>query len=123
MRPSLLIGACLLLAGCNGKSTAEWVAQLRDRDSTQRLHAIQALGENRTDAEIVVPALAQTMQDADAFVRRDTARALARFGQAASAAVPALRLACRDRNQHVRQAATEALRQVAPDLAGEAGKR
>ena len=33
----------LLLSGCGGKSTAEWVEQLRAKDSADRLHAIQAL--------------------------------------------------------------------------------
>ncbi|HEY7155618.1 MAG TPA: HEAT repeat domain-containing protein [Gemmataceae bacterium] len=115
MKQLLLVGACLLLAGCGGKATTEWVAQLRDKDSAQRLRAIKALGEKRSEPDTVVPALAQALSDENAFVRRDAARALGRFGPAALSAVPDLRVAAKDRNQHVRQAATEALQIIAPD--------
>ena len=122
MRKGLLLGVCLLLAGCGGKPTADWIAQLRDKDPAQRLRAIKILGEKRSELATVVPALAQALEDEDAFVRRDAARALGRIGPAAAAAVPALRVAGRDRNQHVREAALEALRKVAPNLPPEGGK-
>jgi HEAT repeat protein len=123
MRKLLLLGACLLLAGCGGKPTAEWLEQLRDKDSAQRLRAIKALGERGSESDTVVPALAHALEDEDAFVRRAAARALGRIGPEAEAAVPALRVAARDRNQKVRQEAMEALRKVAPDLPPEAGTR
>ena len=123
MRRRLLLGACILLAGCGGKPTAEWLAELKGKDSAQRLRAIKALGGRRSEAATVVPALAQALEDDDAFVRRDAARALGRIGPPAAPAVPALRVAAQDRNQPVRQAATEALRKVAPDLPPETGGR
>jgi HEAT repeat protein len=123
VRKLLIFGACLLAAGCGGKPTAEWVAQLRDKDSAQRLRAVKALGEKRAEADVVVPALAQALKDEDAFVRRAAAQALGRIGPAASSAVPALRVAAQDRNHHVRQAGKEAIQKVAPDLPLESGKR
>jgi HEAT repeat protein len=118
MKHLLLVGTCLLLAGC-GKPTAAWVAQLRDKDSVQRLRAVKALGEKRSEPDTVVPALAQALRDKDAFVRRDAARALGLFGPAASSAVPALRVATKDENKQVRHEAAIALRILAPDSRNE----
>ena len=112
---SRLLAACLALAlgGC-GKSTAEWVEQLRAKDSALRLRAVKALGERGGEVEVVVPALAGALKDSDPFVRRDAARALGKLGARARPAAPALVAALRDRSPAVRKAAAEALGKVDP---------
>ena len=117
-RAVLLAGLCLALSGCGGKSTGEWIEQLRHKEAAQRLHAVKALGERRTEAATVVPALAETLRDEDAFVRRDAAAALGQFGAGAREAVPALAAATQDRNAGVRQEAAKALKRIDPDGAG-----
>jgi HEAT repeat protein len=109
--------ACLAIAvcGCGGsKSTGELIESAKAKDSADRTRAVQQLADRKGNADTVIPALVQALQDEDAFVRRDAARALGRLGPAASTAAPALRGATRDKNLHVRQAATDSLRLVAP---------
>jgi HEAT repeat protein len=101
------------LAGC-GKGTADWLAELESDDASQRLHAIHALQERLSEAEVVVPALTKALHDPDVYVRRDAARGLARFGDAARAAVPQLQQALRDREPSVRRAARQALERIDP---------
>jgi len=120
--PNFILAALLfLLPGCGGKSTAEWVEQLRAKDSAERLHAIKALGQRGKEADVIVPALAGALRDEDAFVRRDAAEALGRLGASAKAAVPGLQAATRDRNAGVRQEAAKALKRIDPEAAGGAG--
>jgi HEAT repeat protein len=116
---------CLLLlfAGCARKPTAELVGQLKDKESAQRLHAIKELENRGADAGVVVPALAECLQDADPFVRRDAADALGHFGTDGKAAAPALVVALRDKTPKVRTAAAEALKKVDPEGAVLAGVR
>jgi HEAT repeat protein len=109
-RPLLYLA--VLAAGCGGKSTQDWIAQLGDRDSAQRLRAVKALGGRRSEADIVVPALAGALQDENAFVRRDAAEALGAIGPEARPAAPALTAALRDRNAPVRRAAARALEKL-----------
>jgi hypothetical protein len=111
-----LVAVCVgLLAGCGGKSTADWIAQLRARDGAERLRAIKALGQRKSEAATVVPALAQVLRDEDAFVRRDAARALGEFGAAGLPALPSLRPLLQDRNAAVRKAAAQKLRKIDPE--------
>jgi HEAT repeat protein len=102
----------LVLAGCSGRSTNEWVDQLKARDTKDRLQAIRALGERPADAPVVVPALCQSLKDRDPFIRRDAAQALAKLGPGARDALPALRPLLNDKNQHVRRAAEEAVKKI-----------
>src|SRR5438067_1190359 len=97
-KPLLLLALALLLGGCGGKSTADWVDQLHAKDSAQRLHAIKALARRPAEAEVVVPALAEALKDEDTFVRRDAARALGDLGPAAKSALSPLLLALRDKD-------------------------
>jgi HEAT repeat protein len=115
MRKITIAGLALLLAGCSGRSTNEWVAQLKAKDGADRLHAIRALSERPRDAEVVVPALSEALRDSDPFIRRDAAQALAKLGADARAAVPALRPLLKDRNQQVRRAASQALQKIGQD--------
>lgn len=119
----LTIGLVVVLAGCGGKSTGDWAAQLRSGDASQRLHAIRAL-EDRGAEAAVVPALAEALKDENAFVRRDAARALGKVGPEARPAVPALLAAARkDRERSVRKAVAEALKKIDPTAAQQAGVR
>jgi HEAT repeat protein len=123
MRKLVLVSLAVLLAGCGGKSTGDWVAQMRSVDSAQRLHAAKALGDRRGEAEAVVPALAEALQDKDAFVRQEAAQSLGKVGPGARAASPALVAALRDRKPAVRKAAAEALKSIDPEAADRAGVR
>ena len=108
----LFAGLTMLLAGC-GRSTSDWIAQLQAKDSSDRLHAVRALKDSRSDKEEVVAALMTALKDGDAFVRRDAARALGKLGPDAVEASSSLRsLAVKDRNVQVRKAAKEALQQI-----------
>jgi HEAT repeat protein len=109
----------VLLLGCGGKSTTDRLEQLRSPEATQRLHAVKALGEKRSEASQVVPALARALADEDAFVRRDAAQALGQFGPEGREALPALRALLKDRNAAVRRAASGALKKIDP---GEAAR-
>jgi hypothetical protein len=120
-----ITAACLavLLAGCGGKSTQEWVEQLRGGDAARRLEAIHQLQWRSAEAGQVVPALTRALKDENAFVRRDAAAALARLGPEASAAVPALLALKRDRERSVRKAVAAALKEIDPAAAAQAGVR
>jgi HEAT repeat protein len=122
MKRYLLI-VSILLAGCGGKSTADWLAQLQAPDSAARLHAINALGNRTSEVSRVVPALASALQDPDAFVRRDAAEALGRFGPEAREALPALLPLLRDRHPGVRKAATRAVKKIDAEVAIRSGVR
>jgi HEAT repeat protein len=107
-----VVGVLVLLSGCGGKSTDDWVQQLRGGDASQRLHAIRALENRGEEATVVVPALAEALRDDNAYVRRDAAVALGKIGPGAGAAVPALLAARKDRERSVRKAAEEALGKI-----------
>jgi HEAT repeat protein len=120
MKKVLLFCLAALSAGC-GKSTADWVAQLRSGDVTLRRQAIRALAEKRAESETIVPALAGALEDEDAYVRRDAARALAKIGPEAKPALAALVKLLQDQVPRVRGAAAEALKKVDPASAARAG--
>jgi HEAT repeat protein len=117
VRKVLAICAAVLLAGCGGKPTADWIEKLRSADSAQRLHAIKALENKKSEATTVVPALAGVLVDESPFVRRDAARALGGFGAAGKSARPALLALLGDRNVGVRKAAAAALAAIDPEAA------
>jgi HEAT repeat protein len=123
MRRLLLVFLAALVAGCGGKTTDEWVGQLRSGDGAQRLHAVKALGDKGAEAPTVIPALTDALKDQNAFVRRDAALALGRLGAEAKPAVPALLAARRERERSVRKAADEALKKIDPQAAARAGVR
>jgi HEAT repeat protein len=119
-----LAAALLAAAGCGrGKTTQDWVAQMKDSDSAQRLRAVKAVAGSRSEAALVVPALAEALRDPNAFVRRDAAEALKKIGPEARPAVPAIVATLRDRNRTVRKAAVEALKSVDPETAARARLR
>jgi HEAT repeat protein len=114
MRRLLLVSLAVLVTGCGGKTTDEWVGQL---------HSVKALGERGAEAPTVVPALAEAMKDQDAFVRRDAAVALGKIGPEAKSAVPVLFAARKEKDRFVRKAASEALKRIDPEAAARAGVR
>jgi HEAT repeat protein len=82
-----------------------------------RLDAAAALGRLGTKAGKAVPALIQTLKDADVHVRKLAALALGDIGPdamvaVAMVAVPALTEACQDRDGAVRHRALMALREL-----------
>jgi HEAT repeat protein len=112
----------VLLAGCGGKRTADWVEQLQSKDSAQRLRAIKALEKRRLEAATIVPAMTPLLSDEDSFVRRDAARALGAFGAQGRPALPALLALLRDRNAGVRKAAAAAVEGIDPGAARAVGR-
>ena len=63
MKRFLVVWLALVPFGCGGKSTAEWVEQLNDKDAAQRIRAVKALGASHTERDLVVPALAGALKD------------------------------------------------------------
>ena len=113
----------VLSAGCGrGKTTADLLEQMRSKESAQRLHAIEALGDRGKEAA-VAPALAVALRDEDAFVRRDAAVALGRIGAEARQTTPALVATLKDKKADVRRAAAKALSRIDPDALPRAGRR
>ena len=118
MKKVIVLCLIALSTGCGrAKSTADWVDQLKSKESAQRLHAVKALGERSREAAVVTPALALALRDEDAFVRRDAAHALGKIGPEARATTPSVVAALRDRNPGVRKAAANALKQIDPEAA------
>ena len=119
MRKILIVCLGLLLTGCGqDKTTADWIAQLRDKDAARRLEAVKELGKRETELDAVVPALTEALKDANGYVRRDAALALGKLGPGASSAVSALRAAQKDKERSVRKAASEALEKLGATAKG-----
>jgi HEAT repeat protein len=115
----ILLGCLLVLAvGCGPRSTAHWLAQLKDQDVVKRRQAVRELGARSKEAGRVVPALGDALHDANGYVRRDAALALSKFGPDAREYVPVLENALDDDDPGVRRAAGIALRKLAPERAG-----
>ena len=109
-----LIVLLFLTIGCGKKSTSYWKEEIKSPDSSKRLHAVFALQERVKESKVVVPILAEALNDEDTFIRRDAARALGKFGPAAKDAVPALVGRLNDQEPSVRKAAALALKQIDP---------
>ena len=117
MKKVLIFALLVFVGGCGKQSTNSLIGRLRDSDASVRWQAARALGERRSEATVVVPALGEALKDENAFVRRDVATALGKIGPEAKSAVPALRTALRDRERSVRRAAAEALKRIDPESA------
>jgi HEAT repeat protein len=110
----------LLAAGCGGRSTENWLGQLKDPEVVKRRQAIRELGGRAADAEQVVPALAEALRDGNGYVRHDAATTLGKFGSAARPAVPTLVAALKDKERTVRTAAAAALKKIDPQAGAKA---
>ena len=120
MRPIVVVGLVLFVAGC-GRSTDDWLRQLQDRDVVKRRQAIRELGSRTGDAERVVAALTEALRDESGYVRHDAATAVAKFGAAAKPAAPALTQLLDDKELSVRKAAQAALQKIDPDAIAKRG--
>jgi len=114
MRTFLVTSMALLVVGC-GRSTDEWLQQIRSPDVLKRRQAIRELGSRNGDTERIVSALTEALQDESGYVRRDAATTLGRFGPLAKAAVPGLAKLLKEKDLGVRKAAEAALQKIAPE--------
>jgi hypothetical protein len=99
---------------------------LKDEDSDVRGEAARALGRAGPRARGAIPALVELVSDGqvnEVSVHELAAEALGRMGRDARAAVPALLALSRDEREHVsvRHNAAEALKQIDPQAAADAG--
>ena len=95
-----------------GRSLAEWVADLGGTDSALRRRAAAALP---AFGDAAVPALGQAVvADPDPEVRLEAVKALGRLGPVARPAVPSLVKGMRDRVAYVRRGAAAVLGSVGP---------
>ena len=114
MRTFLVPCLALLAAGC-GRSTDDWLHQLRDPEVVKRRQAIRELGSRSGEVERIVVALTETLRDESSYVRHDAAITLAKFGVAAKPAAPTLSQLLEDRELSVRKAAQAALQKIDPE--------
>jgi HEAT repeat protein len=121
MRRLWVVGL-LLLIGC-GRSTDDWLTQLKDADVVKRREAVRELASHPGDAGRAAAALGEALRDESSYVRRDAAIALGKLGPEAKAASAALLAARTDKDRGVRKAAEEALKRVDPEAAARGGGR
>jgi HEAT repeat protein len=112
MRLLLVTSLALFAVGC-GRSTDEWLEQLKNPDVVKRRQAIRELGSRSGDAERVVAALTESLQDESGYVRHDAATTLGKFGPAAKPAASNLTKLLKDKELSVRKAAEAALQKIA----------
>lgn len=74
-----VIFIAVAVAGCGGNSMKDLVTQLRSGDATDRRAAVESLRQRGYDADIVIPALEQALQDPDESIRLATAMAIAQL--------------------------------------------
>jgi len=110
---------CLLAAvGCSSKkSTTQLIADLKSPDEKARLVAVRLLADRKGDADKVVPALTEALQDKETDIRLSAAIGLGYFGDKAKDSVPALQTALRDHDPRVREAAGHAIARISPEQA------
>ena len=122
MRMLFTLSLVLLAAGC-GRSTGDWIRQLKDTDVVKRREAVRQLGSMFSEAQLVVPALCEALSDENGYVRHDAALALGKFGPDARLAVPVLLAARQDRESSVRKAASTSLKRIDPEAAAKLGEK
>src|SRR5262249_8419054 len=119
-RRTMRVAAMLFLAltlGCGGRSTDDWLRQMKDADVVKRREAIRELGARSKDGGRVVPALTEALKDENSYVRHDAAVTLGKFGASARACVPTLIEALHDTEPSVRAAAGVSLKKIDPEAA------
>jgi hypothetical protein len=117
VRTPVALLLCLLACGCGKKkSTDELLADLKAPGERERLIAVRLLPQHKGDADRVVPALVEALNDKEGDIRWSAAIGLGSFGEQAKDAVPALQAAQRDRDARVREAASVALSRIDPTL-------
>ena len=99
----------------------------KDRDDSVRGFATFSLGQIGREPDIVIPVLTENLRDVDRSTRWSAACALGKFGGHAKSAFPALLKAMREDHAdfrevgNFREMAKEALKQIDPEAATEAG--
>jgi len=115
---SILVFCMLTAVGCGSKkSTAQLIADLKSGDEKERLVAVRLLADRKGEADQVVPALTEALQDKDSDIRLSAAIGLGYFGDKSKDSVPALQAALHDRDPRVREAAGHAIARISPEQA------
>lgn len=97
------------------------VETLKDRHVSARAAAATALGHIHSEPDVVVPVLVEMLRDSDAQLHAFAATALGEFGNNGKPAVAPLIELLSEGNQDARKAATNALKQIDPEAAAQAG--
>jgi HEAT repeat protein len=118
-RSHYLLVFCLMAgAGCSSKkSTDQLIADLKSPDEKDRIVAVRLLADRKNEADKVVPALTEALQDKENDIRLSAAIGLGYFGDKARESLPPLQAALRDRDPRVREAASIAIARISPELA------
>lgn len=112
--------AALVRINCLGTNAARAAPFLlpciEDADWRIAGNAADVVGRVGFEPETSVPAIANLLRRPEPFLRMVAVRSLAAFGKEAHSAVPGLTEALNDSNGLVRFAATNALREIAPEV-------
>jgi HEAT repeat protein len=115
LRMCVLLLGLLACGGCGQqKPTDELIDDLKAPNERERIIAARLLAQRKGDAERIVPALTEALQDRHGDIRWSAAIGLGSFGEQAKEAIPALQAARRDRDARVREAAGTALSRIDP---------
>jgi hypothetical protein len=87
----------------------------------KRLTAVHALSQIHGEPSVVVPVLVKFLSHANPLVRTEVTEGLGNFGTNAQSALPALVQSLTDSNRLVRNAATNAFKQIDPEVAAREG--
>jgi len=95
------------------------ITVVKDRDASDRGHAVDAIGGMGPEAASALPELIKVLKDKDVGIRRSAVSAVARIGpDAVVAALPALSAALKDEDKKVRGNVVKALGTIGPKAAG-----
>jgi hypothetical protein len=115
--------ALALLRADAKSATRDLITLLSDPSPDVRGRALWALGQIKSDPAIVIPALANCMNDTDARVRANVVSVILVYGEAARSTVPFLLKAISDPEPRVRVSARHALMKIDPEAAANAGMK
>jgi HEAT repeat protein len=98
----------------DGKTAAQWIEQLKDKNAEARAAAAVALGKAGPKLPATIQPLILAAADKEPEVRMAAALALARFPKDADKVVPAITRCLKDKDVKVRVTAVVALATIAP---------
>lgn len=111
----LVISGCQSKSPLEGKSVAEWEAQLRTGDALAQAQAGLGLSKLGPGAAPAVPALIEALKSPDTLVRQNAAVALTAIGPDSRTAVAPLMASLADAEWGVRRQAALALGAIGPE--------